>query len=94
VKVYIVGPMTGLPGFNFPAFHQAAAALTAAGHEPINPARRGVVPGWEWTDYIRRAICDLATADGIHLLPGWEHSRGAVLEEHIAHELELGRVRL
>lgn len=37
-RVYIAGPMTGLPDFNFPAFHAAAAAWRAAGWEVFNPA--------------------------------------------------------
>ena len=36
--VYLSGPMTGLPDFNRPAFHAAAAALRAQGYVVINPA--------------------------------------------------------
>jgi hypothetical protein len=41
--VYIAGPMTGLPEFNFPAFFAAEAELLGSGVDPIlvfNPARR------------------------------------------------------
>lgn len=37
-RIYISGPMTGLPDFNFPAFHDAAARLRERGHEVANPA--------------------------------------------------------
>ena len=37
-KIYIAGPMTGLPELNFPAFHAEAARLRAFGYEVINPA--------------------------------------------------------
>jgi hypothetical protein len=37
-KIYLSGPMTGLPDLNFPAFHAEAARLRALGYDVINPA--------------------------------------------------------
>jgi len=37
-RIYISGPMTGLPEHNFPAFHAAAERLRKAGWEVNNPA--------------------------------------------------------
>lgn len=38
MRVYIAGPMTGIPQFNFRAFDAAARELTEAGYDPLNPA--------------------------------------------------------
>jgi hypothetical protein len=92
MKVYIAGPMSGIEGFNYPAFDTAEDELRAIGHEPINPARRGIEPTWTWADYMRHAIRDVTNADAIHLLDGWESSKGARLEATIADALGLIRI--
>lgn len=38
MKVYIIGPMRGLPFYNFPAFDAARDALVKCGHEVRSPA--------------------------------------------------------
>lgn len=83
-KIYIAGPMSGLPELNFPAFHAEAARLRAMGHQVINPAEINDDPAAKWEDCMRADIAQLVNCDSIHLLPGWEKSRGATLEHHIA----------
>lgn len=36
--LYIAGPMSGIPQFNFPAFYEAQKALEAQSYTVINPA--------------------------------------------------------
>lgn len=40
MRIYLAGPMRGLPEFNFPAFDKGARHLEAMGHEVFNPADR------------------------------------------------------
>ena len=86
-RAYISGPMTGLPDLNFPAFNAAAASLRALGFEAINPAEVNPDASMPWEQCMRADIKALCDCDCIVLLPGWENSRGAHLEVHIAHRL-------
>jgi hypothetical protein len=86
-RIYISGPMTGLPDLNFPAFHAAAARLRAAGYEVVNPAEINPGSDMSWAQCMRADIKALCDCDTIALLPGWMDSSGAHLEMHIAHRL-------
>lgn len=86
-RVYIAGPMTGLPEFNYPAFNAAAAELRAAGYHVENPAENPEPASGTWAAYMRMAIAQLVTCDAIYLLPGWAKSRGAKVEVELAQTL-------
>lgn len=83
-RIYLSGPMSGLPDLNFPAFKAAAEKLRAAGFEVVNPAELNPIAGSAWADCMRVDIKALLDCDAIVLLDGWEHSRGAKLELHVA----------
>lgn len=86
-RVYVCGPMTGLPEHNFPAFNAAAERLIAQGRDVWNPADTGLVDGWEWGDYLRHDLVALTACDSIYVLRGYGTSRGAQLEIHVAKAL-------
>jgi len=79
-RIYIAGPMTGLPDLNFPAFHAEAARLRALGFEVANPAEINPDHGTPWTECMFRDLRELTECHGIVMLPGWEASPGASIE--------------
>ncbi len=91
MRIYISGPMSGLPDFNYPAFHDASAQWRAAGYEVLSPAELDLAETTDltWEDYLRRDLRMLLDCDAIALLDGWENSRGAALEYHVATALGL-----
>lgn len=104
MRVYIAGPMRGLPGWNFPAFDAAAERWRAAGHQPFSPAAvdralaYGPAEGTEGQSAVSQAhlrhvlmmdFACLLSAEAIALLPGWEHSTGATVELAVAQFLGL-----
>jgi hypothetical protein len=92
--VYISGPVTGIPEYNFPAFKLAESYLRKQGYRTINPAdiARGVFERIEkpqWKDFMRVDLKYLIKCDAIYMLVGWKKSRGARIEHFIAKILEM-----
>ena len=100
MKLYLAGPMTGLPGYNFAEFNRVSKILRDAGHEVFNPAEIdelcGVRPDlpldhpdqpkdWSVEIALENDIQAIFEAEGIVLLRGWRKSRGACLERTVAH---------
>ncbi|MCJ8304831.1 DUF4406 domain-containing protein [Shewanella sp.] len=89
-KVYIAGPMSGLPDCNRGAFHLAADVHRAIGHVVLNPA---VLPaGLSQAEYMQICIPMLMCCDEIYLLDGWQQSDGANAEFALAKKLDLNIV--
>lgn len=88
MKIYIAGPMTGLPELNFPAFFEAEKQIIRAGHTPINPARNP--PNLEYEEYVEIALILVRASNAITLLSGWEKSPGANVEYYYAKSLGRG----
>lgn len=88
-RIYIAGPMSGLPDFNYPAFHAAAAVLRAQGHHVENPAENPAPTCGTWQGYMRMSLRQIAACDCLCMLPGWRASRGARIEHGLALDLGL-----
>jgi len=85
MRIYLSGPMTGIADNNFPEFHKWAETLRSTGYEVVSPAEIQEAGTWELC--LRADLRELCTCDGIALMPGWEKSKGANLELHVAHRL-------
>ena len=92
--VYISGPMSGHPDFNYPAFNRAADRISAMGYAVENPADNPEPACKSWAGYMRLALAQLVRCDISVRLPGWEGSRGAVIENDIAQMLGMEVVDL
>lgn len=82
-KCYVAGPMTGYDELNYPVFAAMSARLRKIGFEVVSPAELNPVT----TPYREAMVNDilaLVTCDHIVMLDGWEKSKGASLERHIA----------
>jgi len=93
--IYVSGPMTGYPSFNHEAFAAACKALRGLGYTVLSPHEVGEGGvNMEWADYIRKDLPMLAQARSVVVLEGWECSRGARLEVHIAQAMSMAVVPL
>jgi hypothetical protein len=86
---YVAGPMSGLPGLNFDAFHLAAKSLRAQGWTVVNPAEINPDLNADWTGCMIEDIKELSKCDAIYLLAGWTNSYGAQIEHLVAKKLGL-----
>lgn len=85
-RIYISGPMTGIPAYNFPAFNAEADRLRALGFEVVNPADINSADT-HYNQCLRNDLKALMDCDTIAMLDGWMDSNGAHLEVHIAHRV-------
>ena len=77
MKVYLCGPMTGIPQFNIPTFDKAAQDLRARGYEVVSPA--------ELDDPVTRRVA-LESADGA---PGSGSTNGQTWGDFLARDVKL-----
>lgn len=105
MRVYVAGPMRGLPEFNFPAFDWAATILRSHGHDVVNPAEHdrengfnpaGMTGNEDLTEHgfdLRAALAwdldQITRCDAVFFLDGWQQSSGARAEYALAQALGL-----
>lgn len=77
MRIYLAGPMTGIPQFNFPAFDAAAADLRDRGFDVISPAE---------LDRPETRAAALASEDGS---PGTGTTSGETWGDFLARDVKL-----
>jgi hypothetical protein len=93
---YLAGPMSGIENGNVEMFLAAAHELRLKGYAIVNPVeldtKEQLPPAGDyhpssetWRDFLRRDLAIIMNEEcvGIICLPGWEKSRGALLETYV-----------
>ena len=99
LKIYIAGPMSGLPNLNWEAFDIKEKQLVDEGFDVVNPARMdrdiGLDPEnvgeYDYEEAARRDIDALGKCDAIYLMSGFQFSKGACWERALAKHWGLKR---
>lgn len=93
MKLYIAGPVTGLPEAEYTKnFEHAAAILRTMGYDVEVPVGNEPHPQFLdnlWAAYMRSAIKQMMDCDGVVLLRGWHSSRGAKIERELALSIDM-----
>ena len=83
MKLYVAGPMRGMPQYNRAAFEANAYVLRQAGYDVVTPIEvdRRVDPAFDHAIHVAtpkqiarfqaESMAELARCDGVALLPGW-----------------------
>jgi hypothetical protein len=91
--LYLCGPMSAYPQLNRPAFELAADQLRTAGYTVLSPAEPPYlqVPQTDWNQAVRRSLGALLECDAVATVTpsGLRQSKGAMLELHVASQLEM-----
>lgn len=90
--VYLSGPMTGLPHFNKPAFNQVKKLVALTGATVLSPA--DLPEGPEWNHQMRKCFRFISDCSHVVMLPGWENSKGALIEHLMACQVLIPRLYL
>ena len=79
INIYLAGPMTGLPDFNYQEFITTAHFLRSqSGCHVVHTAN--LPRGWDWDKYVDLSCSVLANCDAVVVLPGSDNSKGVELE--------------
>lgn len=80
-KVYISGPITGIPYDKCrKAFSEVQQRLEAMGYETVNPLENGLPAEAAYEEHMKADIAMLLRCDCIYAMKGWTGSNGCMTE--------------
>lgn len=82
-KIFISGKITGDPNY-IEKFAKMEAELKELDQDYIVLSPICLPEGMEWNDYMQITLAMVKAADAVLLLPDWQESKGAKLEESFA----------
>lgn len=89
MKIYISLPITGKPEKETrEKADRLKAALSRAGHTPVNPFENYVGKDAQYIDHLCADLRMLHDCDAIMLCEGWQFSRGCRIEANFAKEFD------
>lgn len=107
--IYLSGPMSGYPNFNYDKFNEVTRILRDVGYEVINPVDlqgepknttfdeegNSIVDPIDWKHLLSRDIKVMLDrkVTMVVLLDGWEKSKGARAEIFICQEILGGKIK-
>jgi hypothetical protein len=94
LQVYLSGPVTGRPELATRlAFDKYEKAVLAMNMTPINPLKLGC-KGEDWNKDMKVCLHALLDCNLIIMLPDWQNSEGARLENTVAKSLSINELKL
>lgn len=89
-KIYIAGKISGEPiALCTIKFGTIQKEIEHLGHDAVNPLEVCIADEVTWHEAMRKDIKALMDCDALFALKDYNKSRGAMLEIHIARELEM-----
>ena len=79
MKLYLAGPMRGIPDLNLPEFRRVTKLLRMSGHVTFSPGE--LLDNEDRSALETEMVWICRNAEGIALLKGWEESKGACAEQ-------------
>ena len=84
MRLYVSGPVTGVEGRNRAAFEAAARELSSRLRYAVEIPHDTVPSDADWIEAMRVSLRAMLGCDGVAMLPGWQRSAGARLEQSVA----------